>query len=393
MESSTKELRRLFLLARYVIFVMGMASYMFAVMKVASLSTNDLIVLDVISFTLGIFAGDPNTLIFYQRQIASNGMVPNSGFWVARALVTTLISLIAILIAKEVTPMFLVFGVMLAYIFPQGRISDQGNFEIMVIVGGVLKIFCSGLIIYFIHFEKILPVLMCMAVGSNYLASTPLHLAKFYKKGRVKEKNPLKEDLKKLMHAFSMTIPIHLYTSLGGFIYAEVRGLEGLGLYYLYDRITRGLGATVLTIQATTTSKISKIIKDSSVRDLYLTVRKYLLYYSVAGLIVGLLFVITSEKIFNYMGMDVSFLDNKYILSLAIITSAMYISNLLGVQIFMVMGNIRQIFISSIIAVCAFIITLIFSKNQLLIVGVPEICIAIYQFLVFFLLKCNINIR
>lgn len=392
MESKTENYR-LFLLARYASFVLGMASYMFAVMKVASLSTNDLIVLDVISFTLGIFAGDPNTLIFYQRQIASNGMVPNLGFWAARAIVTLFISAMAILMAKDVVLMFFVFGVLLSYVFPQGRISDRGNFEIMVIAGGALKIFFSGLIIHLMYFEKILPVLMCMAVGSNYVASIPLHLAKFYKKNLAKEKNPLKEDLKKLVHAFSMTIPIHIYTSLGGFIYTELRGLEGLGLYYLYDRIIRGLGATVLAIQATTTSKISKIIKNSSVRDIFLSTRKYILYYSIAGLIVGLLFVITSNKIFRYIGVDISFLDNKYIMSVAIITSAMYISNLLGVQIFMVMGNIRQIFISSMVGVFAFIATLVFSRNQLLIVGVPEFCIAVYQFSIFYVLHNKMTPR
>lgn len=377
-------LHRLFLMARYASFVLGMASYMFAVMKVAGLSANDLIVLDVISFTLGIYIGDPNTLIFYQRQILSSGLVPNSGFWRARAMVTILISAIAILVAKDVVPTFFVFGVILAYIFPQGRVSNKRDFEIMVIAGGAFKVFMSGLIIYLIRYEAVLPILMCTAVGSNYFASIPQHIIKIFEKEQFKQKKSLKDEVKGIVHAFFMTIPIHVYTSLGGFIYTEIRGLGGLGLYYLYDRIIRGLGATVLAIQASTTGKISKIIKDYHENDLFLYIRRYLLYYSLCGLIIGLLFVLTSEKIFKYVGMDVSFLDNKYLLFIVISTSAMYISNLLGVQIFMVMGSIRQIFISSMVAVFAFIVIVTISSNQLLIVSIPEIAISFYQLGVFF---------
>jgi hypothetical protein len=90
--------------------------------------------------------------------------------------------------------------------------------------------------------------------------------------------------------------------------------------------------------------------------------------------------VILGKLIFNYIGINSNIFDNNLIEIIPVAVSSMYISNLIGVQIFMVNNNYRIMFFASIIAIISFYISLLYSNNILLMISVPEISIAVFLF-------------
>ncbi len=346
-------------------------------------STSDNIFLCVISYTLGLYCGDPNTLIFFQRKFRENIDNINNGYWIPRLVLTLIIGAISIIFVKKLEIIYFLLGSIFAYILPQGRVSNANKFQKVIFFGGLIKITLSILIIdksKSLHSD--LPIIICLATSSNYLASIIYHM--FYIKNDIINKkyngriNLLKEFLE-CSKSFSITLPIHFYTSLGGFAYINIKGEEGISIYFLYDRIIRGLGATVNVFQSRTMDAISKIsfkIETIKINKLI----KYFIIYLAGGFIIGILFVILGKLIFNYIGLNSNIFDNNLIEIIPIAVSSMYISNLIGVQIFMVNNNYRIMFFASIIAIISFYITLLYSNNMLLMISVPEISIAVFLF-------------
>jgi hypothetical protein len=354
-------------------------------------SASDNIFLCVISYTLGLYCGDPNTLIFFQRKFRENIDNINNGYWIPRLALTLIIGAVSIIFVKKLEVVYFLLGSIFAYILPQGRVSNANKFQKVIFFGGLIKIIMSILIIDNSRsLYSDLPVLICLATSSNYLASIIYH--SFYIKNDIINKkdnrriNLLKEFLE-CCKSFSITLPIHFYTSLGGFAYINIKGEEGISLYFLYDRIIRGLGATVNVFQSKTMDAISKIsVKFEAVKINQLI--KYFMIYLAGGFIIGILFTILGKLIFNYIGLNSNIFDNNFIEIIPIAVSSMYISNLIGVQIFMVNNNYRIMFFASIIAILSFYITLIYSNNILLMVSVPEISIAVF---LFYCLKFNLK--
>jgi hypothetical protein len=174
---------------------------------------------------------------------------------------------------------------------------------------------------------------------------------------------------------------------LGGFAYINLKGEEGISMYFLYDRVIRGLGATVNVFQSRTMDSISKISLNIENIKIY-QLLKYLITYLAGGLAIGILFIVLGKFIFNYIGLYSNIFDNNFIEIIPFAVSAMYLSNLIGVQIFMVNNNYRVMFFASIVAIISFYLTLLFSNNVILMVSVPEISIAVF---LFFCLKFKLS--
>ncbi|QWE18969.1 hypothetical protein C2747_01650 [Polynucleobacter corsicus] len=346
-------------------------------------SASDNIFLCVISYTLGLYCGDPNSLIFFQRKFRENIDNVNNGYWIPRLALTLIISAVSIFFVEKLEVSHFLLGSIFAYFLPQGRISNANKFQIVIFLGGLIKITISIFIIVNSRsaFSN-LPILICLATSSNYLASIIYHLI-YIKNDIINNKstnniNVLHEFLE-CCKSFSITLPIHFYTSLGGFAYINIKGEEGISLYFLYDRIIRGLGATVNVFQSKTMDAISKIsLKIETIKISNLI--KYFIIYLAGGFIIGILFVILGKLIFNYIGINSNIFDNNLIEIIPVAVSSMYISNLIGVQIFMVNNNYRIMFFASIIAIISFYISLLYSNNILLMISVPEISIAVFLF-------------
>ncbi|WP_215331980.1 hypothetical protein [Polynucleobacter corsicus] len=369
---------------KYFSVIGSMAAFMLSSILVEqNNSASDNIFLCVISYTLGLYCGDPNSLIFFQRKFRENIDNVNNGYWIPRLALTLIISAVSIFFVEKLEVSHFLLGSIFAYFLPQGRISNANKFQIVIFLGGLIKITISIFIIVNSRsaFSN-LPILICLATSSNYLASIIYHLI-YIKNDIINNKstnniNVLHEFLE-CCKSFSITLPIHFYTSLGGFAYINIKGEEGISLYFLYDRIIRGLGATVNVFQSKTMDAISKIsLKIETIKISNLI--KYFIIYLAGGFIIGILFVILGKLIFNYIGINSNIFDNNLIEIIPVAVSSMYISNLIGVQIFMVNNNYRIMFFASIIAIISFYISLLYSNNILLMISVPEISIAVFLF-------------
>jgi hypothetical protein len=354
-------------------------------------SASDNIFLCVISYTLGIYCGDPNSLIFFQRKFRDNENNIYSGYWIPRLALTLIISIVSIIFVKKLEISYFLLGSIFAYILPQGRVSNADKFQKVIFFGGLIKIILS---VFIINNSRStysdLPILICLATSSNYLASIIYHLV-YIKKDINNRNNPKKinllQEFFECCKSFSITLPIHFYTSLGGFAYINLKGEEGISMYFLYDRVIRGLGATVNVFQSRTMDSISKISLNIENIKIY-QLLKYLITYLAGGLAIGILFIVLGKFIFNYIGLYSNIFDNNFIEIIPFAVSAMYLSNLIGVQIFMVNNNYRVMFFASIVAIISFYLTLLFSNNVILMVSVPEISIAVF---LFFCLKFKLS--
>ena len=367
----------------------SMAFFMLASIMVEQRnSAPDPIFLSVISFTLGLYSGDPNSLVYFQRKFRNNICNTSLGYWMPRLLLTIIISLVCFLLVKKLDFTYFMMATLLAFMLPQGRVSNPGQFQVIIFSGGLLKIIISILIINESESgNQILPILICLATCSNYIVSFFYHA--MYIKNDITYRKTSNEinfinEFVECSKSFLITLPIHFYTSLGGFVYINLKGESGISIYYLYDRIIRGLGATVIVIQSKTMSDISKLslkIERITINE----IKNYILIYLIFGIIVGILFVILGKQIFDIIGFSASIFNNAYILLIPLSVSSMYISNLIGVQMYMVNNNFKVMTISAFIAILAFYAIIVQSNNILLMITVPEISVGIFLLLYLFL--------
>jgi hypothetical protein len=373
----------IYLALKYFSYIGGMATYMVATINLESQGQNILFIYAV-SFTLGIACGDTNTLTFYQTILKEKGEFDNGYYLFPRLILSLGTSLIVSFLFTDLVLYYFYIGVLISFIFPQGRISSAAKFGSVVIFGGILKIVIS----LYIILEKIyiIPIeyLVCMAISSNYIASAPFHLF---------AKNLFQYDLKKLsftksfkilLRSFILTIPIQFYTSLAPFFYMQVKGANDIATYYLYERLIRGLGATVMGIQSGTTSQVSLLLSSLNKKETLKIFTNYLIYYFIIGFSIGILFIIITPFIFNILKIEISVFDNKFIWIFTLTTASMYVSNYIGIQILMTMGKIGYITSSSIFAAIIFILSLLLFDEQLLVIAASEIAIALFQIGVFY---------
>lgn len=359
-----------------------MAAFMLASIMVESQnSLSDSIFLCVISFTLGIYCGDPNSLIYFQRKFRVNRNSTEDGYWLPRLLLTIIICIICVIFVNKLDLNYFLIGVLLAYFLPQGRVSNSREFQVVIFSGGLIKILISILVMkYSRSSHAVLPLLLCLATASNYLASTYYHA--IYIVNDILNRNfankiNFRYEFIECCKSFSITLPIHFYTSLGGFAYINLKGETGLATYFLYDRIIRGLGATVTVFQSKTMGEISKlslVIEILEIKEF----AKYILLYLISGFIIGCLFIFIGRFMLNIIGLDVDIFDNSFLAIIPLSVSSMYISNLIGIQIFMVNNNYKIMFIASIVAILTFYLTLLTSNNILLMISIPEISITVF---------------
>lgn len=368
---------------KYISHILSMAVFMLATISVNNTGQNvNYVFLGVISFSLGIYCGDPNTLIFYQRRKIHKINSTEDGYWLPRFLLTTILSTLAYIIIDSIIFIPFITAVLITFLLPQGRISETYQFERVVIAGGILKLIFSLVIINYKSLSQSdLTTLFCMATFSNYIGSLYYQIKLILVDVRGVKTfnfNNFKIQFKECSSAFIYTLPIHLYTSLGGFAIVNFKGVESLPLYYIYDRLIRGLGGTVIALQSLTTSIISSLILINNF-NLYRKISRYALIYSFCGLIIGLVFLVFGELVFKYISYDTSIFLNDFAWLIPISTAAMYISNLFGVQYFMVSKKFAPLILSILGAIIAFYVSLLGTSNPLAVVAIPEICIAVIQ--------------
>jgi hypothetical protein len=373
----------IYLALKYFSYIGGMATYMVATMNLESQGLNTLFIYAV-SFTLGIACGDTNTLTFYQTILKEKGEFDIGYYLLPRLIVSFATSLVVSIAFIDLVLYYFSMGILISFILPQGRISSAGQFGNVVIVGGILKIIISLYII--LEKNYIIPIeyLVCIAISSNYIASAPFHL--YAKKLFNYNSNKISffKSFKILLRSFILTVPIQFYTSLAPFFYMQIKGANDIATYYLYERLIRGLGATVMGIQSGTTSQISLLLSNLNKKETIKIFTNYLFYYFIIGLSIGIAFIIIAPNLFYIIKIETSVFDNKFIWIFALTTASMYISNYIGIQILMTMGEIGYITSSSIFAAIIFILSLFLFDDQLLVIAASEIAIAVFQIGVFY---------
>lgn len=382
-EIRTFQQKMLFLGIKYFSFIGGMAAFMVATMSLESRGHASVFI-TAVSFTLGIACGDTNTLTFYQTILKEKGNFDRGYYLVPRLILSAATALIVALLISNIVFFYFLIGILISFFLPQGRVSGIGSFGGVVIVGGLFK---TAVSLYIFSTEDyIIPVeyLVCAAISSNYIASVPFHI---FMGDSISSKSgglSMVESLAILFKSFVLTLPIQLYTSLAPFFYMQIKGAGDIATYYLYERFIRGLGATVVGIQSGTTSKVSLIISKLHSDESISKLMQYSIYYSMFGIFVGVVFVLAAPYIFEIIEIDNSLFENPMIWLFALTTSSMYVSNYIGIQVFMTMGKIGFVISSSIFAAIVFVLSLFLTENQLLIVAAPEIAIAIFQTGVFY---------
>lgn len=382
-KTRTFQKKLIFLGIKYFSFISGMAAFMVATMSLES-KGHASVFISAVSFTLGIACGDTNTLTFYQTILKEKGSFDKGYYLVPRLILSTATALIVVLLFSDIVFNYFLIGLLISLFLPQGRVSGVESFGGVVIVGGLFKTTVSLYIFSYEYYIMPAEYLVCAAISSNYIASAPFHIVVGNSINSKSRGLSIVESLAILLKSFVLTLPIQLYTSLAPFFYMQIKGPGDIATYYLYERFIRGLGATVIGIQSGTTSKVSLIISKLHNIDSIRRLMQYSIYYSMCGIFVGVVFVLTAPYIFEIIKIDNSLFDNPMIWLFALTTSSMYVSNYIGVQVFMTMGKMAFVILSSIFAAIVFVVTLFLTDNQLLIVAAPEIAIAIFQTGVFY---------
>ena len=379
------------LLIRYVSIIGGMAAYFFATMIIISENeAADLIFFSALSFTLGLTAGDPASIIFFQRKYREDHDNRLRGFWVSRFILSALICAAMLLFIGDIDLSNLLIGFMLGYIFPSGRVSASDDMPLVNTLGGSLKIVLSSILIYFPDADVIFMIpLVCTTIATNYIASIPKISYRIIKECKVFDRNKVSirqiaADLKIALNTFLVTGPVHLYTSLGGFYYIAIYGTQGVSQYYLAERLVRGLGATVVAVMSKTTTQVSKFADLKDVESFRSMVSLMKLYIYI-GFMVGFTFSTFGPAIFNLLGFNLDILINSYIFILCASTVSLYVSTLLAVQYYMVNREFLPILISSSTAAIVLLLSLITFKHPLLSIGLSEASVSILLVTYFYL--------
>lgn len=357
-------------ITRYIINIGALAVHMFAIL---SLNTDDagVIGFSIYSFVIGLFCGDCNTLNFYRR---NNIESKNRAFLSERLIIGVICILIVFLGGIRISISYLFFGFLIGLLFPQGRISEKQTFTKIILRGGILKIILSGSVILFDLYISVNELLLVLSTASIYIA---ILIHNFNNQMIVIKLNNFNYyDFKSLCYSALISVPIQIYTSVGALIYFSYNASPNLGLFYQTEKLLRGLGATVVALQSSSMSKISDM---NSASLAIIKVRNLLLKYFLFSTLLAFMFCSVGQYIFNYFNILAFDFNYKNSLLLYLCCTAMYITNLIGIQ-FLSIYKYTFTFIGSVVfAAIVFLILNQFYSNPILLISLSELAVGIYQ--------------
>lgn len=357
-------------ITRYFINISALAVHMFAIL---SLSIDDagIIGFSIYSFVIGLFCGDCNTLNFYRR---NNIDSKNRAFLSERSIIGVICILIVFLAGISISFIYIFFGFLVGLFFPQGRISHEQTFTKIILHGGILKILLSGSVILFNLNIIVNELLLILSTASIYIAILIYNLSK----GMIfiKFNNFNFYDFKSLCYSGLISVPIQIYTSVGALIYFSYNASPNLGLFYQTEKLLRGLGATVVSLQSSSMSKISDM---NSVSLAAIYVRNLLLKYILFSTLLVFMFYSAGQYIFNFFNIIVFDFNYKNSLLLYLCSTAMYLTNLIGIQ-FLSVYKYTLTFIGSVVfAAITFLILNQFYSDPIFLISISELSVGIYQ--------------
>lgn len=357
-------------ITRYFINISALAAHMFAIL---SLSIDDagIIGFSIYSFVIGLFCGDCNTLNFYRR---NNIESKNRAFLSERLIIGVICLLIVFLAGIRTSTIYIFFGFLVGLFFPQGRISQEQIFTKIILYGGILKILLSGSVIIFNLNIIANELLLILSTASIYIAILIYNL----NKGMIviKFNNFNFYDFKSLCYSALISVPIQIYTSVGALIYFSYNASPNLGLFYQTEKLLRGLGATVVALQSSSMSKISDM---NSAPLAIIYVRNLLLKYILFSTFLAFMFFSAGQYIFNFFNILVFDFNYKNLLLLYLCCTAMYITNLIGIQ-FLSIYKYTLTFIGSVVfAAITFLILNQFYSDPIFLISLSELSVGIYQ--------------
>lgn len=366
-----------------------MASYLLVTLIVSDVNQEaGRIFKDVLSFTIGIYAGDPNTITFFQRKFRESDAGDTGGYWLSRLIVSGPLVVICAIVLQDISLMYLIAGAALCYVLPNGRVSAANEMSMLQTYGGFIKLLLCITIIVGIDFlnDIQLTIIICACVASNYLSAIPLHAKKTIRELRnikLKNKSSVFTDAIFVTKSFFITAPIHLYTSFGGFYLISIKGISALAEYYIADRVVRGLGTTVLALMSKTTTAVSILSMEIS-RSSFESMFKYIKLYVCFGFFVGLAFSIFTPIFVEFVDFNSSIFDGSSVFLVCLSTAAIYASTIIGTQYLMVRHDFYSIFLSSVCGTFGLIVPMMVTDNPLFWIVSSEISVGVCQLIYFF---------
>lgn len=373
------------LLIRFSFVIIGMASMAMTILKVSTDFQNPaLIFANAISFTSGLLISDLNSYGLFQRN-AFNKKYSEKGFWLSRALATLIICSPLALLIPDLELKYFLFGISIGFILPSGRASDSHEMPVVQNGNGLVKllgfVYINSTISKSLSSEEISFLLITMNSGA-YLTSVIYIFPKIKKDlSQIKViqfnlKAILIETLEVLKTKIIL-LPIHLYTTLGGFLYSYFNGIASLENYYIAEKVIRSLGTTVLAVMSKTTNIITSTAMRYNTKSQSILV-KWTILYSIIATFIGLGFYVIGLPVLQKLDYNISFIKRDFTSAIIIIMStvALYLSTLFGTQFLVVKLKFRAIALSSIIATIVLVICSSLALNPLVTIGYVEVTVA-----------------
>jgi hypothetical protein len=392
----------------YCSVLMGMAAALFSTVVIKQ---NDalagLAFFSALSFSAGIYVGDPNTISFYQYKFSMGGK-PCNGYWLSRLLASAVLSLPIAMLTPHLGLLSFIVGILAGYLFPLGRVSEESMFSVIIRASGVIKLITSALCIATIFLSApswITITLFISGISSVYIGSIPFHLPYLMNAGiallstiqsiqvalpsfpKINVINTsIRDDCIFLVKNYLAGLPVHIYTTFGGFIFSTYRGAQLLPSYYLWERVLRGLGGTVLPLMSFTTSRVSlrhNLKENNNIENLF----KYSILYIISGFSVSILFY-ALFACFRFSSFFLRIPPFEFI-PIAICTTSLYISTVLGTLVLQVGHYKKYFFLSTFAGALCFPILVLARLSPSIVISLTELSVALVQIVVILYLCCR----
>jgi hypothetical protein len=338
------------------------------------------------SAALGLFCSDP----FSHALFSTRSPTGSLGFWIPRLVSSLPFSIVLVLFAKAICIPAFLLGYSVGYTFPLGRVTactDQYSriFLVTNLLKSLLYVFtiCAAL---FKNQEALLSAIQVVAALSLYLVSVPIHLRyvksdldRLFVKGAERDVYCTVNTVKYLLSIAASQLPIYIYTTYSPFIVNASRGASAVPAFYFWDKVVRGLGSTCLPLYTRTLRRISNMRLNGSTRgsELHYLLKTMYVYIMVA-FTAGLGFILIYSALYMKIGTSLYYLSLKDSIILLLAVVCCYLSNLLGVQLFLGSSLFKQYIVAVIVGAAVYVILVSLTKIQ------PQVIIPLTEASVFF---------
>lgn len=334
----------------------------------------------VMSYTLGLLISDLNTYTLFQRdyQLEKTG----KGFWKSRAIISLVIGLPFGMFTPNLVLQYYIIGSIIGYLLPSGRASSETEMPIVQNGNGIIKIL-GGIGFYLserLDISLNLTYLLIIMNSGAYITSIIFIAPKIINdviNVSKQEASSLKKEILNGLSIRLIILPIHFYSSLGGFIYSYFNGIKSLDIYFLVERVIKSLGATVLAIMSKNSNTLSKAAFSRN-RIAFLTLKKWGGIYLILGTLIGISFIVLGIPILEVYNFNVEPFDriySKFLIVLSVV--ALYISTLLGTQYLIVKLRYQSLALSSLLATIVLILLSWMNYKAILVISIVEITVTV----------------